>query len=86
MSRHINSRLDDQTLFWKLLKVMTNPPLLPLSNCSHYDGERRVVSQDGVSQEYLVICPLDACEFSSGGLWGYGKFTFQLSYVFHSLI
>eukprot|EP01031_Cornospumella_fuschlensis_P033364 gene33364-40360_t len=71
---HINSRLDDQTLFWKLLKVTTSPPVLPLKNCSNYDGERRAISEGGVTQDYLVICPLDACEFSSGGLWGYDAF------------
>ncbi len=68
-------KLDDQAIFWKVIRASTDPPVLPLSQCRHFNtaadkqSKLAVVDKKGAPQpgsEYLVSCMLDTCVFSSG--------------------
>jgi hypothetical protein len=68
--------LDDQAVFWKVIRESTEPPIVPIGTCKHYD--------DAAEKEYdnrkehnlgngsdllpLVTCVLDPCVFSAGML------------------
>lgn len=53
--------LDDQTIFWNVLRASVSPPVLPLQSCHNLKN---------LSRDYLVSCPLDGCSFSAGALRG----------------
>eukprot|EP00981_Chlorochromonas_danica_P008689 scaffold2270_cov242-Ochromonas_danica.AAC.3 len=63
-------RLDDQAIFWKVLRSSQDPPILPLEKCRHFDRvEDQMASyQKTTGRRYLTTCYLDTCIFSSGML------------------
>lgn len=72
--------LDDQAVFWHVIRRSTDPPVYPLGKCRHVqDGELLKVSVPPVGKDTtivpmhvggdagpLVTCVLDSCTFSSG--------------------
>lgn len=55
-------RLDDQTIFWNIIRKSVDPPILPLGTCKHYNNLH------GSPRKELTTCFLDSCIFSSGML------------------
>ena len=53
--------LDDQTIFWNVIRSSVDPRIIPLPRCQHYSDSQRAA---------LVSCPLDGCMFSAGALRG----------------
>lgn len=63
-------RLDDQAIFWKVIRTSKNPQVLPIGKCRNFN------SADDLTHLYrhhahehtrnLVSCYLDTCVFSSG--------------------
>ena len=72
--------LDDQAVFWHVIRRSTDPPVYPLGKCRHVqDGEQLKVPVPPVGKDVnivpmpaggdagpLVTCVLDSCIFSSG--------------------
>ena len=72
--------LDDQAVFWHVIRRSTDPPVYPLGKCRHVqDGEKlnvpippvgksiTVVPMTGGGESSpLITCVLDSCVFSSG--------------------
>lgn len=56
-------KLDDQAVFWKVIRQSKDPQIVPLGRCRHYDNQP-ITSEQGV--QTLVTCLLDTCVFSSG--------------------
>lgn len=67
-------RLDDQAVFWKVIRSSVSPPILPIGHCRHFNtpDDLRQKPMPGTSidetDRYLVTCDLDTCKFSSGML------------------
>lgn len=65
-------KLDDQAVFWKIIRTSQNPTVLPLGTCRHFntdvDKKRMRIFNDISNKKYLVSCMLDTCMFSSGML------------------
>lgn len=65
-------RLDDQAVFWKVIRSSTSPPILPIGSCRDFNkpNDLKVQPMPGSSliDKYLVTCDLDTCQFSSGML------------------
>jgi hypothetical protein len=65
-------RLDDQAVFWKVIRASVSPPILPIGECRHFNrpGDLRLKPAAGTSvdEKYLVTCDLNTCKFSSGML------------------
>lgn len=68
--------LDDQAVFWRVIRQSLDPPVEPLGDCRDYrqrnrllrenlNFERRMTSR---AKSPLVTCVLDPCVFSSGML------------------
>ena len=62
--------LDDQAVFWRIIRQSTDPPVVPIGTCKHYNED--VAAQYDTSPANapvpLVTCVLDPCVFSSGML------------------
>ena len=71
-STHRYPRLDDQAVFWKVIRSSSDPPVLPIGKCRHFIDADDLAhlyqhSQQGhVHKKFLVSCMLDTCMFSSG--------------------
>ena len=69
---HRYPRLDDQAVFWKVIRSSSDPPVLPIGKCRHFIDADDLAhlyqhSQQGhVHKKFLVSCMLDTCMFSSG--------------------
>lgn len=69
---HRYPRLDDQAVFWKVIRSSSDPPVLPIGKCRHFIDADDLAhlyqhSQQGhVHKKFLVSCMLDTCVFSSG--------------------
>lgn len=76
------TELDDQTIFWNILRTSKDPAVLLLGRCRNYQGNSSVES--GVTNLYrkgadhLVSCYLDECVFSSGMLSQNPGMTYEL--------
>jgi len=55
-------RLDDQAIFWNVIRKSVDPPILPLGTCKHYNNPNELIRKE------LTTCFLDTCVFSSGML------------------
>jgi len=66
------TKLDDQAIFWHVLRTSSDPALLQLGRCRNYEGkdsvEPGVTNLYRVGADHLVTCYLDECLFSSGML------------------
>ncbi len=66
------TKLDDQAIFWNVLRTSSDPVVLQLGRCRNYEGKASI--EPGVTNLYregydhLVTCYLDECLFSSGML------------------
>lgn len=61
--------LDDQAVFWKLIRRSADPAVLPLDKCRHFNSAQDLQDRQTKSGgQYLVSCVLDTCSFSSGML------------------
>ena len=66
------TKLDDQAIFWRVVRTSADPIVLQLGRCRNYEGKNSVeagvtnVYREGV--DHLVSCYLDECLFSSGML------------------
>ena len=70
--------LDDQAVFWRVIRQSVDPPVEPLGDCRNYHESNRFLhaslSDDGrrlasrTTKTPLVTCVLDPCVFSSGML------------------
>jgi hypothetical protein len=49
-------RLDDQAVFWRIIRQSKDPHVIPIQRCRHYQPDK----------PGLVTCMLDTCMFSSG--------------------
>lgn len=60
--------LDDQAVFWRIIRQSSNPAILPIGKCREFNRshESRVVSPPAELE--LSTCFLDTCAFSSGML------------------
>eukprot|EP01034_Spumella_vulgaris_P021696 gene21696-27746_t len=54
-------KLDDQAIFWKVIRTSKDPSVLPLSHCRSFDAPA-----DLKTDNQIVSCVLDTCMFSSG--------------------
>eukprot|EP00607_Mallomonas_marina_P003391 CAMPEP_0182432378 /NCGR_PEP_ID=MMETSP1167-20130531/55903_1 /TAXON_ID=2988 /ORGANISM="Mallomonas Sp, Strain CCMP3275" /LENGTH=215 /DNA_ID=CAMNT_0024619811 /DNA_START=172 /DNA_END=819 /DNA_ORIENTATION=- len=61
--------LDDQSIFWIVLRGSMNPPVLPLLSCQD-SLSLSPTHNSSLIGSYLVSCPLDGCVFSAGALRG----------------
>jgi hypothetical protein len=63
-------RLDDQAIFWKVIRSSKNPTVLPIGKCRNFnsaDDLTHLYSHHGHDHSRnLVSCVLDTCVFSSG--------------------
>ena len=60
-------RLDDQAVFWKVIRTTKDPLNLPIGRCRHYNTEQdKAHISKSFSSKPLVSCMLDTCMFSSG--------------------
>jgi len=61
-------RLDDQAVFWKVIRTSIIPPVLPLGLCRHFNtpSDLQLKPMKDTSDRYLVSCMIDTCVFSSG--------------------
>jgi len=63
--------LDDQAVFWRVIRQSKNPPVVPLGKCRDYNRSTTGI-EGGDAQAAilpaLVTCVLDPCVFSSGML------------------
>jgi len=65
--------LDDQAVFWRIIRQSTDPPVVPIGACRHYsdagaEGYDPVSGNAADAPVPLVTCVLDPCVFSSGML------------------
>jgi len=62
--------LDDQAVFWRIIRQSTDPPVVPIGTCKHYsDAEAALYDPSPADAAVpLVTCVLDPCVFSSGML------------------
>jgi hypothetical protein len=62
-------KLDDQAVFWRVIRLSKDPPIWPLGRCRHIPSiPSNSLYHPQTSQRYLVSCLLDSCVFSSGML------------------
>lgn len=61
-------RLDDQAIFWRVIRESDDPPVLPIGRCRHYNSANDLASmyQYRTHKRFLISCMLDTCAFSSG--------------------
>lgn len=63
-------RLDDQAIFWKVIRSSKNPLVLPIGKCRNFNSADDLASMfkhhGHDHTRYLVSCVLDTCVFSSG--------------------
>jgi hypothetical protein len=63
-------RLDDQAIFWKVIRASKNPQVLPIGKCRNFnsaDDLANLFRHHGHDHaRNLVSCVLDTCVFSSG--------------------
>lgn len=61
-------RLDDQAIFWRVIRTSSDPPVLPIGKCRHFNTANDLASMYHYrsQRQYLVSCMLDTCVFSSG--------------------
>ena len=73
------SGLDDQAVFWRVIRQNRNPPVMPIGKCRSVNWTAESASAPQVpnfpkgsiytdANQPLVTCVLDACVFSSGML------------------
>eukprot|EP00605_Chrysophyceae_sp_TOSAG23-4_P000317 GSChrysophyteH1.ASY1.ANO1.362.1 assembled CDS len=68
--------LDDQAVFWRVIRESNDPPIVPIGSCAHYDDAMEKQYDNipennmgnGVDKIPLVTCVLDPCVFSAGML------------------
>lgn len=71
--------LDDQAVFWRVIRQARSPPVMPIGRCRHVNWTDESSSAPAVAgaakgsvyseaSQPLVTCVLDACVFSSGML------------------
>lgn len=63
---NVQSALDDQAIFWSVIRRTTDPPIKPIGKCQHYYSNAMKVKDENSTT--LVTCVLDNCVFSSGML------------------
>ena len=63
MTTHRFPRLDDQAVFWRVIRQSADPPALPIERCRDFHRSAEQVN-------HLVSCMLDVCVFSSGMISG----------------
>ena len=63
--------LDDQAVFWRVIRQSQDPPILPLGKCKHHESPPSPPSSPSSPTPPLVTCVLDPCVFSSGMLSRY---------------
>ena len=75
--------MDDQSVFWTVIRKSKDPPIHPIGTCRHLESAPTVQLKNG-SVTALSTCYLDSCLFSSGMLsdlyvpeYSYGKFYFK---------
>lgn len=63
-------RLDDQAIFWKVIRTSKKPAVLPIGKCRNFNSADDMASMFSHSghhhTKYLISCVLDTCMFSSG--------------------
>lgn len=61
-------RLDDQAIFWRVIRTSRDPPVLPIGKCRNFNTANDLASmyQYSTYKRYLISCVLDTCVFSSG--------------------
>jgi hypothetical protein len=63
-------RLDDQAIFWKVIRTSKNPQVLPIGKCRNFNSadDMAVLFQHHghAHTRNLVSCYVDTCVFSSG--------------------
>ncbi len=59
-------KLDDQAIFWKVIRESVNPTINPLDKCKHMPAPTAAAGKGGVP--VLTTCMIDTCVFSSGML------------------
>ena len=62
--------LDDQAVFWRIIRQSTDPPVVPIGTCKHYTDQEAALLDPTPANALvpLVTCVLDPCVFSSGML------------------
>jgi hypothetical protein len=60
-------RLDDQAVFWKVIRKSVDPPILPIQQCRHFRDTTKLIHEK-YNKRNLITCMLDTCIFSSGML------------------
>jgi hypothetical protein len=61
-------QLDDQAIFWRIIRTTSSPHIVPLSTCHDVNTTAQGGASGSSSLGDLITCPLDTCEFSSGML------------------
>jgi hypothetical protein len=63
-------KLDDQAVFWNVIRRSTDPPAKTIGKCRHFNTSQDDAALiDPKSQSrYLISCILDVCVFNSGAL------------------
>eukprot|EP01032_Pedospumella_encystans_P035608 gene35608-40279_t len=63
-------RLDDQAIFWKVIRTSKKPAVLPIGKCRNFNSADDMASMfrhhGHDHMKYLISCVLDTCMFSSG--------------------
>jgi hypothetical protein len=62
--------LDDQAVFWKVIRESKDPPIVPIGACKDYDdtADTKYNTDPTKGKVPLVTCVLDHCVFSAGML------------------
>lgn len=61
-------KLDDQAVFWNVIRRLSDPVIMPLDKCQHLNNISNVTKSTTKMQTPLITCVLDSCIFSSGML------------------
>jgi Nucleotide-diphospho-sugar transferase len=80
--------LDDQAVFWNVIRHTEDPPIYPLGKCRNLEdtekvtvsyGKRKMKQKEVPVKDALTTCVLDACVFSSGMISRYyvPEFTYE---------
>ncbi len=68
LSFYRHPKLDDQAVFWKVIRQSKDPAILPIGRCRNFNGVNDLLHDSKTNKKYLVTCVLDSCVFSSGML------------------
>lgn len=71
ISTYRHSHLDEQAVFWQLLRTSADHKVLPIGSCRNFGNEEDLQEKEKLvrdGQHPLISCVLDVCMFNSGML------------------